>query len=258
MVNAAQSSRVRDLGVLGDAGPRLADVAGHYPWPADRTFVRSNFVTTVDGAAQGSDGRSGTINTDADHLVFDALRATCDVVVAGAGTVRREGYRAVELSDDQQSVRGPVRPEVPSLLVVSASLDLPAELTAGAGEVHVVTGSASPSARAETLVRQGVRVHRTALPTVLPGDVLELCRAHGWARILLEGGPHLHGEFLAAGLVDEICLSLAPRVVAGDRLGIVATPALQPPADLRVAGLLLLDETIMVRWARADEASDLS
>src|SRR5699024_6290073 len=81
-------------------------LAVHYRWPVGRVpWVRSNFVTTVDGAVQGRDGRSGTINTEADHLVFDLLRALCDVVVVGAGTVRRERYRAIDLTPDQQRIR---------------------------------------------------------------------------------------------------------------------------------------------------------
>lgn len=66
-------------------------VAELYAWP-DRPWLRVNMVSTVDGAAQGPDGRSGTINNAIDRLVFDGLRVDADVVVVGAGTVRTEGY----------------------------------------------------------------------------------------------------------------------------------------------------------------------
>ena len=67
-----------------------------YAYPqlsAEQTWVRANFVTTLDGAATGDDGRSGSINTGADRDVFALLRALCDVVLVGAGTARAEGYR---------------------------------------------------------------------------------------------------------------------------------------------------------------------
>jgi riboflavin biosynthesis pyrimidine reductase len=62
-----------------------------YAWP-DRPWLRVNMVSTVDGAAQGADGLTGTINNALDRRVFDLLRVDADVVVVGAGTVRAEGY----------------------------------------------------------------------------------------------------------------------------------------------------------------------
>lgn len=254
VMNSGVSTRVHDLGVVAAAADALlGEVALHYPWP-DQTWVRSNFISTIDGAVQGPDGRSGTINTEADHLVFDALRATCDVVLAGAGTVRTEGYRAVELSEEQRSVRPRGQTDLPALLVVSDSLDLPDDLrggAAGAGAVHVITGNNPSPEAAAALTARGVSLHRTAGSRVTPGDIVELCRALKWQRILLEGGPHLHGQFVASGQLDEICLSLAPRVAGGDHSRAVAGAALDPPAEFTVAGVLLLDDTVMVRWVRA-------
>jgi riboflavin biosynthesis pyrimidine reductase len=66
-------------------------VADLYAWP-EGPWLRVNMVSTVDGAAQGADGRSGSINNAVDRVVFDALRVDADVVVVGAGTVRTEGY----------------------------------------------------------------------------------------------------------------------------------------------------------------------
>ena len=70
-----------------------------YAVPAGRSWLRVNFVSSLDGAVTGADGRSGSINTPADHRVFRLLRRLSDVVVVGAGTVRAEGY--------------PARPETP-------------------------------------------------------------------------------------------------------------------------------------------------
>ena len=74
-------------------------LAALYGYPrgvtAERPWVRANFVSTLDGAATGADGRSGSINTGADREVFALLRALADVVVVGAGTARAEGYRRV-------------------------------------------------------------------------------------------------------------------------------------------------------------------
>jgi len=64
---------------------------GTWDWP-DEPWLRVNFVASVDGSAQGSDGRSGTINNDVDVEVFHRLRRSADVILVGAGTARAEEY----------------------------------------------------------------------------------------------------------------------------------------------------------------------
>jgi riboflavin biosynthesis pyrimidine reductase len=68
---------------------------GTWDWP-DRPWLRVNFVASVDGSAQGRDGRSGTINNAVDVEVFQMLRRTADVILVGAGTARAEEYGPVE------------------------------------------------------------------------------------------------------------------------------------------------------------------
>ena len=65
---------------------------GTWDWP-DGPWLRVNFVASVDGSAQGRDGRSGTINNEVDMKVFHQLRRTCDVILVGAGTARAEEYK---------------------------------------------------------------------------------------------------------------------------------------------------------------------
>ena len=56
----------------------------------------------------------------------------------------------------------------------------------------------------------------------------------GWANQLCEGGPQLFGTLVAAGVVDELCYTIVPRLVGGDALRIMAGPdvdaALEPPS----------------------------
>ena len=87
------------------------DLAEAYA-PPRGPWLRVNFVSTVDGAAQGGDGLSKSINNAADKRVFDTLRRRADCLVVGAGTLRAEGYDV---------------PRVP-LVVVSRSADVPPTL----------------------------------------------------------------------------------------------------------------------------------
>ena len=84
----------------------LEALATAYAPSADaRNWLRGNMVSTLDGAAQGADGRSGTINTPADHVVFELLRALSDLVLIGAGTARAEGYGALTLAEPYAGLR---------------------------------------------------------------------------------------------------------------------------------------------------------
>ena len=175
-----------------------------YAWP-DGPWLRVNMVSTVDGAAQGPDGLSGSINNDADKAVFDALRVDADVLVVGAGTVRAEGY-------------GPV------------------------GKPFVVVGSSLPP---KLEGDADVRLHPGGDADALRGLVDGL-RAEGLARILCEGGPTLLDGLLHAGLVDELCCTVTPRLVGGSGKRIVDGPLVDVP--LTLSSLVEQDGTLLARW----------
>ena len=134
--------------------PADEDLLALYAAPST-PWTRANMVTTLDGRATGADGRSGSINSEADKRVFSVLRALASVVVVGAGTVRSEGYRRL---------RGPERfrehrrrtglPEHPVLAVVTSTGDLPERLlepAAGRGRLVVLTSGRIPTARRDML-----------------------------------------------------------------------------------------------------------
>lgn len=193
-------------------------------YDAPGPLLRLNFVSTLDGAATGEDGRSGTINTEADTRVFALLRAWADVIVVGAGTARAERYEVPDIDEEWQPLRAG-RPARPLLVVVSAQDELP-PLLAGAGEEEVLLISGDP---------------------VDPRDVVRTLRGLGHERILVEGGPHLAHDFVAAGAVDELCLTWSPRIVGGTHPRIFVGDPLQ--AQGRLLSLLEADDTLISRWA---------
>ena len=75
-------------------GGTLSDdlLADLYAVPGSGRWLRATMVSTIDGSATGADGRSGSVNTEADHVVFGMLRALSHASLVGAGTVRDEGY----------------------------------------------------------------------------------------------------------------------------------------------------------------------
>jgi riboflavin biosynthesis pyrimidine reductase len=206
-----------DLGALYRP-PRL-------PW------LRVNMVSTLDGAANGESGRSGSINNEVDKRVFHALRAQCDAVVVGAGTARTEGYREA----------------VVPLVLVSHQGHVPEALRdATPGTVLLATCAASPGlddARA-LLGAQNVIVAGEAevdLPAVKQALV-----DRGWTNLLSEGGPSLLRALVASGAADELTLTWVPRLIGGVHPRILSGDAVD--AALEPALLLEHDGTLLGRW----------
>lgn len=232
-----------DAGVSPSEG-QLDDLALEqlYAAPADRSWLRVNFVSSLDGAATGADGRSGSINTPADFRVFQLLRRLSDVVVVGAGTVRAEGYPALRDED----------PAAPVLAVVSGRGALPptvAAMTSPPGAALLVTRS---GADARELDR--AREVLGAEHVILAGDdEVDLPRARnlleerGLRHLLCEGGPSLFGDLLGAGLVDEVDLTWAPTMVGGAHRRILRAGDLDVPLHPLV--IVEEDGSVIGRWA---------
>ena len=85
--------------LTGPEGPREdltdADLRSLYAAPST-PWLRANMVSTLDGAATGETGRSGSINNEVDKRVFDTLRDLADAILVGAGTAEAEGYRPAD------------------------------------------------------------------------------------------------------------------------------------------------------------------
>jgi riboflavin biosynthesis pyrimidine reductase len=183
-----------------------------YAYPATyRPWVRTNFVSTLDGAATGTDGRSGALGGPTDTRVFALLRSLADVIVVGAGTARDEGYADFQVDTDLRTRLG-LSP-VPTMVLVSRSLGIPPALLAP-GTVVVTTADAMPAAVAA--LRETVEVIAEGQGEIDWTAVFDIFAARGWLRVLCEGGPSLHGELCRLDLVDELCLTIAPILAAGD------------------------------------------
>ncbi len=225
-----------------------ARLEAHYAEPRV-PWLRANMIATLDGAATGPDGRSGSINGAADHRVFDALRAWADVILVGAGTVRAERYRAPRTPEalvDARRRRG--QADHPALAVVTGGGELPDAVLADDPAPWVVTTAGAPGLGSlrRRLPRGHVLAHDEAID--LPATVQALVGA-GLPRILTEGGPTLLGALLAADLVDELCLTWSPTIVAGPAPRPVVSPAwLTPAVPGHIGGLLHSEGVLLGRW----------
>lgn len=218
-----------------------------YPVPPSHAWLRTNFVTTVDGSITGPDASSGSISPASDEHHFALHRALCDAVVVAGGTARAEGYRAVDLAPWQRDLRAAegLAP-FPTLVVVTASADLDPQIATPAvgegGPVVVATTSAVPPGRLDPLRAAGVEVLQLGSDGVDLGAVLDDLAGRGLPRLLCEGGPSLHRELLALGLVDEVLLTLAPAMVGGEGPRTTRGDGLADPVDLSLSYVLRADD----------------
>ncbi|WP_326571934.1 pyrimidine reductase family protein [Actinacidiphila glaucinigra] len=235
-----------------DTPEALADA---YAYPAgDAPWLRANMVSSLDGAAR-HDGRSQPLSSDADMRVFGVLRALADVVVVGAETVRQEGYRparAREAFADRRTAAG--QGPAAAIAVVSARLDLDFSLplfTEPLVPTLLLTGEDAPADRVAAAEKAGARVVRAGSGAgVEPARVVRELAALGLRRMLAEGGPRLLAQFAAAGVVDELCLTIAPLLTAGDAMRIMNGPGITDPVRYTPLSILEEDGFLFTRYVR--------
>jgi riboflavin biosynthesis pyrimidine reductase len=203
-------------------GPRTAA-------PADRPYVAGMMVSSVDGRAAVA-GSSRPLGGPVDLQLLLALRAVADAVLVGPSTVRAEGYG---------------RLPCPAVLI-SRSFDLPWEagLFAAAGQpVLVYTGHEAPDPPAVAAALEVVPI--AELP-----EVLADLRARGFEFVLCEGGPSLNRALLAAGLLDELFLTLSPLITGDDtQPAIVMGGALPAPVPLALRSVATADGELYLRYS---------
>jgi riboflavin biosynthesis pyrimidine reductase len=218
-----------------------------YPPGKDR-WVRANMVTALDGFAT-LDQTSKTLSGSADTKVLGILRALCDVVLVGAGTARAENYKAIQI--------GPVRAEIrarqglsasPPIAVVTRTLDLdlstPLFTQADARTIVATTSRASAEALAAAELVADLIVHDDEIDLAL---LLDQLAERGLHRVLSEGGPGLLTDLLAAGLVDELCLTVSPTVVGDPGEHRLLGPVPEP-VTLELAGTFTEAGFVFLRY----------
>lgn len=244
-----------------------------------RPYVLANFVSTLDGVVSfkspgHADGSTISGSDSGDHFIMGLLRASADAIVVGSGTVRDVGPNALwtpgSIYPDADDLFTKYRTEVigklrfPLLVVITRSgqLDLnraafqhpeiPALiLTTRAGEATLAASGA------EFLRSVEIRSLGDGSTSIAPAAILNLLASKFHVeRVLHEGGPSLFGEFLAAGLIDELFLTLSPQIAGrshqSDRPGIVEGLEFSPTTApwLRLVSIRQREQHLYLRYRR--------
>jgi riboflavin-specific deaminase-like protein len=238
--------------LLPDPGPTSVEeqLDGYRPWEhpgEDRPLVAMNFAATVDGRAAIA-GVSGPIGTSADTEMLARLRTRFDAVMIGAGTMRAERYgRLVKKQETRDRRERLGLPPEPLMVIVSGRLDLPwdAPLFSEGGEVLIFT--ASEAEPPEVSASLEIVRHRDFVDIV--AALRHLRHEHRIRALLCEGGPGLHGELEGGGLVDELFLTIAPKLSGGGAPRIIEGE-LPAVVDLELAWLLEEEGELFARYRR--------
>jgi 2,5-diamino-6-(ribosylamino)-4(3H)-pyrimidinone 5'-phosphate reductase len=183
-----------------------------------KPHVGVNMAMSADGKVSTYRRETFSLGSAWDRRLMDVLRARADAVVIGARTLALDGW-AIRVRDPAIRKRRAERRGRPHPLnvVVSTDAKLPARaefFTYPDTEKLVVTTRRAPAARVD-------RLRKIAEVAVLPGerilarDVLGILAARGARRVLVEGGGTLNFSFFREGLVDEIYITVTPRILGG-------------------------------------------
>lgn len=232
-----------------DIDPDEAYAAARAP-VGTRPWVMVNMIHSADGAT-AVDGVSGPLGSAGDKDIFGAIRMIPDVILVGAGTAIAEDYAPTSTSVSTRSRRlanGAWPTARIAVVSNSLSFDLDAKLfVSGAVRPIVITSEQSNSDRRGQV--------ESLADVIVAGDTrvdldLGLQRlADMDARVVLcEGGPTLNGQLLAADLVDEVCVTVAPLIVGRQSRRIVSGPALDPSARMTLNHVLTEDHYLFLRY----------
>jgi riboflavin biosynthesis pyrimidine reductase len=243
-----------------DGDPLDAYRVQERPPHPDRPWVLSNFVAGIDGAIS-VDGRVNGLSSPTDQTVFDLLRSLADVVLVGAGTFRAERYPPIRLPEQlraEREARG--QAPVPRLAVVSRSLQLDWErpsFTKAESRPVVITSEASDAGTRDR-ASEVADVVTCGEDRVEVPAALEALFARGDRVVLCEGGAALMAELIVDGLLDELCLTVAP-LVGGDPSRIVADEPRGPLTRFELAQVVTAGDELYLRYLlRGDGTGDAS
>jgi diaminohydroxyphosphoribosylaminopyrimidine deaminase/5-amino-6-(5-phosphoribosylamino)uracil reductase len=225
-VASGGAETLRAAGIAVEVGlleyeARMLNRAWTFAMEHDRPFVTWKFATTLDGRSAAADGSSRWISNEAARRDTHRLRAECDAILVGTGTVLRD--------DPELTVRDAVDEPVPRadqpLRVVMGDRDIPAD------------------ARVLNDLAETVQL-RTRDPNVVLADL----HARGRQHLFLEGGPTVAAAFAAAGLVDEVIAYVAPKLLGAGTAAVadLGIGSISAALELKVTDITVLDDNVRI------------
>jgi len=230
-----------------------------FPEREARPYVAINMVSSLDGKATAG-GKAGAIGGPMDRFLMHSLRAQADAVMVGAGTLRAEKLRLdVPANLASARVKRGLKPQPLAILVTeSGDVSVETNLLGHSPDNLLVLTSAKTEKRLMALSQIGaveiVPQNREELTGLDLTNALEILKErYNVHALLVEGGPALNHTLINMGLADELFLTLAPKLLGGQRTSVLTMlegPALRPQSNSRgeLMSVHLSDNELFLRY----------
>ena len=220
-------------------------------------YVVMNMVTSMDGSTTIS-GKASAIGSPTDRLVMNTLRAQVDAVMVGANTIKAEKYSIKTPVGDTRVGETTVQPW---LVIQTRTGEIPtANLIGSTADKTILLVPDKTS-----LVRNEVADHVLSAPdTGSPGDIdprkalTALKSTFGINTLLVEGGPTLNGRLMKYRLVDEVLLTISPKILGGaphEAKTLLASSPLRPPTEASLLSIHTTHDELFLRYSINANAS---
>ncbi|MFH9959025.1 RibD family protein [Streptomyces roseolus] len=208
---------------------------------------------SVDGFLDDTSSERLLLSNSEDFDRVDEVRASCDAILIGATTMRRDNPRLLVNSEERRAARiAGGQPEYPLKVTVTASGDLDADLKFWhfGGEKVVFTVDSAVDKVKTTLADLADVV--SVGPELDWGLVLDELGRRGVGRLMVEGGGTIHTQLMAQNLADEVHLAVAPLLVgqadAPKFLGTADYPG-GSTARMRLLEARAIGDVVLLRYA---------
>jgi riboflavin biosynthesis pyrimidine reductase len=212
-----------------------------------RPRVVASMIASADGRTAVR-GRSVGLGNPADRALLRELRTAVDAILVGTATLRAERYANLLDADQRESRAAAGLDAEPVVATVSRRLDL-------ATDIPLL---AEPTARVQVYTEvegevptQGAWVSAYRFEPgglTMPAVLEHLRRERGAEAVLCEGGPTLLRELVAAHCLDDLLLTVAPMLVAGDAPTALRGAELEPPAPLALRDVHRADDHLFLHY----------
>lgn len=217
-----------------------------------RPFVVLSVAMSLDGYIDDASEERLKLSNALDFQRVDEVRAEADAILVGARTLRADDPRLLVRGAERRARRlAAGKPEHPVKVTLTRTggVDRDLRFWHSGGQKIVYTVEGEPFTRATVALGDLADVVAAGRSDVDLGALLDDLGRRGIARLMVEGGGHVHTAFLAGGLADELHLALAPIVV-----GNMAAPRFLydgpfAPGRLRLLGCTQLDDVVVMRYA---------
>ncbi|MCW2919250.1 MAG: deaminase [Actinomycetia bacterium] len=220
---------------------------------SDRPYVLLSCAMSVDGYIDDASPERLRLSNPADFDRVDGVRATCDAILVGAGTIRQDDPRLLIRSESrkaQRVARGRAADLTKVTVTGSGDLDPEARFfTTGTAPKLVFSSSQAAQALAQRLADRA-EVIDAGDPVSLPELLADLSR-RGIRRLMVEGGGGIHTRFLTQGLADELQLAVAPFFVGDPSAPRFVHPGVFPQSPgkpMRLAEATRIGDVALLRY----------